>query len=199
MLTQTKLKIIFFLLDNEGHSGRDLAECLEIKESNLNPVLHEMEDDMHILYHGPPRKSKKMKQTAKKGRYKEIPYYLSDNLDGIRIMMKEIAQSGSKLDVGFTLSVFKKSKYKKDIYKLYKHDFSKAVADTLRENYPPYTNPPFTVVQKLFNNNLISQFLEADMCQLREISLNEEIWNEIKRELSIALTCGLKGNPEKGL
>ena len=53
MLTQTKLKIIFFLLDNEGHSGRDLAECLEIKESNLNPVLHEMEDDMHILYHGP--------------------------------------------------------------------------------------------------------------------------------------------------
>ncbi len=196
MLTPTKLKVIFFLLDNEGHSGRDLAECLEIKESNLNPVLHEMED-MGILYQGPPRKSKKMKQTAKKGRYKEIPYYLSDNLEGIRILMKEIAQSGSKLDVGYTLSFFKRSKYKTDMYKLFKHDFSKTVADTLRKNYPPYTNPRFVVVQKLFNNNLIPPFLEADMCLLRELSLDEEIWNETKRTLSIALTSRLKGNSKK--
>ena len=44
MLNKTQVKIILILLDNKGHPEWELAEHLNIADSNLNPVLKKLED-----------------------------------------------------------------------------------------------------------------------------------------------------------
>ena len=43
MFSESQVKVILMLLDENGHAGWDLAEHIEVKESNLNPVLKKLE------------------------------------------------------------------------------------------------------------------------------------------------------------
>ena len=58
MLTKTQVKVILILLDNQGHAGWELAEYLEIEDSNLNPILKNLEK-MEIIYKENLRLSRK--------------------------------------------------------------------------------------------------------------------------------------------
>jgi hypothetical protein len=49
MLTKTKMKVILVLLDNKGHAEWELARILEMEDSNLNPILWELEG-MEIIF-----------------------------------------------------------------------------------------------------------------------------------------------------
>jgi DNA-binding MarR family transcriptional regulator len=61
MLTKSQVKVILILLDNEGHAEWELAKVLEMKESNLNPILKDLER-MRIIYQGETRASGNQKQ-----------------------------------------------------------------------------------------------------------------------------------------
>jgi hypothetical protein len=160
MLTETQVKVLLMLLDNDGHSGRDLANYLGRQESNLNPILKRLES-MGIIFQGDARISRK--QRKKEGNYKEFPYYLSNNLDGLRIMIREITLSDKVLDSGFVLDITKKSKYIKSMKEKFKRDVAKTISDELRRSYPPYADPRFQDIQQLLNKNgLTPPFLEAD-------------------------------------
>ena len=39
MFSESQVKVILILVDNNGHAGWELAEHIEMNESNLNPVL----------------------------------------------------------------------------------------------------------------------------------------------------------------
>jgi len=72
MLNKTQVKIILILLDNKGHPEWELAEHLNIADSNLNPVLKKLED-MKSICIGSITLSHR--QHARKGIYGAIPYF----------------------------------------------------------------------------------------------------------------------------
>jgi len=72
MLNKTQVKIILILLDNKGHPEWELAEHLNIADSNLNPVLKKLED-MKSICIGSITLSHR--QHARKGIYSAIPYF----------------------------------------------------------------------------------------------------------------------------
>jgi hypothetical protein len=43
MLVKTQAKVILMLLDDKGHPEWEIAECLKMRECNLNPILNELE------------------------------------------------------------------------------------------------------------------------------------------------------------
>jgi predicted transcriptional regulator len=161
MLTERQVKIILILLDDKGHAEWELANDLEMVDSNLNPILKKMER-MGIIYQGEARTSGK--QQKRKGDYREFPYYLSNNVDGLRIMIKEIAQTHKILDTGFILETVIGSKYIKSMKKTVEKDLPKIIADELRNSYPPYAEPRFIGLQRLFKKyGLPLPFLEANL------------------------------------
>jgi hypothetical protein len=105
MLTQTQLKVILLLLDNKGHAGWELAKYLDVEDSNLNPILKDMER-LGIIYQGEPRKS--TRKHKKDGEYKEFPYYLCNNLDDFKALMVEITKTKRLYETSFILDIVKK-------------------------------------------------------------------------------------------
>lgn len=171
MLTETQVKVILILLDNDGHAGWELANILEMKTSNLNPILKKLEE-VGIIRQGDARKSTRERQRHKEGDYKEFPYYLSDNLDHIKIMIRELIQSHRTLDAGFALEIVKRSKYIKLMRIKYGKDLTKGIADEVRKNYPPYIDPSFDVIkQRLHKDGLHLPFQEDDLDEILEKKL----------------------------
>jgi len=87
------------LLDDEGHSERELAKCLDMEESNLNRILNKLIKE-GIIIQGEQRLSRS--EPNKKGdqkRYKEIPYYINHEIhyflnNILRFLTKDIEYSG---------------------------------------------------------------------------------------------------------
>jgi predicted transcriptional regulator len=134
MLTETQVKVVMILLDEKGHAEWELAEYLDMEDSNLNPILKELER-MGITYQGEARISSK--QRKRKGDYKEFPYYLGKNLDNLKTMIREMAEGKKVYDFGFILGIIKYSRYIKSMRKKFKKDLNKSVAEVLRTSYPP--------------------------------------------------------------
>lgn len=175
MLTERQVKVILILLDNEGHAGWELANILEMSNSNLNPILKKLKQ-IGIICQGDARKSTKERKKHKEGDYKEFPYYLSNNLDNIKIMIKELIQSGRILDTGFVLETIKKSRYIKTMRRKFGKDLTKTIADEVRESYPPYANSRFKIIQKLVDRNkLHAPFLEEDFEESMEKHLERDL------------------------
>jgi DNA-binding MarR family transcriptional regulator len=62
MLTEKQFKVLMILFDNKGHAGWELANDLDMKESNLNPFLKRLEKKKFI-FQGTPRKSNRPKKS----------------------------------------------------------------------------------------------------------------------------------------
>jgi predicted transcriptional regulator len=141
MLTKTQVKVILILLDNEGHAGWEIARILEMEDSNLNPILQELKE-MKIVRRGRIRVSRN--QLAKKpGQHLEYPYYLSNKLNELKIIIREIVKTNKVYDAGFVLGIMRKSKYLEFMQERFKSDLRKNMMDELRNSYPPFKDPFF--------------------------------------------------------
>jgi len=143
MLTKTQVKVILILLDNEGHAEWELARILEIEESNLNPILKNLEK-MEIIHRGQIRISKN--RWARKGEYVEYPYYLCDSLSELKTMIREIVKTNKGYDAGFLLGIIRESKYIEFMEEKFKDDLKKIIMEELRNSYPPLKDPFFVKV-----------------------------------------------------
>jgi predicted transcriptional regulator len=164
MLTKTQAKVILVLLDNKGHPEWELAEYLEMEDSNLNRILKELEE-MGLIFKGNIRSSRR--QHAKKGIYGEIPYFLSQNLDDFRTLIREIAASSKPYDTGFLLETIDNSKYLKNMKEQFKDDLNKIINEELSKSDSPYSDPFFAkviepeLVEELFCN--LDQLLQSEI------------------------------------
>jgi len=140
MLTETQVKVVLILLDNKGHAGWEISDHLEMEHSNLNRILRELEAE-GIIYQGEARRS--TNNQKKKGNYKEFPYYLSNNLEGLKIIIGEIAKSDKVFDTGFILEIIENSKYIDSMRNIFGERLNECVEEELRKNYPPYSDPFF--------------------------------------------------------
>jgi DNA-binding MarR family transcriptional regulator len=64
MFTKTHVKILLILLDDYGHPEGELSEYLEMRDSNLNPILKRL-SKMELIYQGQPRKSTRIAKKDK--------------------------------------------------------------------------------------------------------------------------------------
>lgn len=141
MLTKTKIKVILVLMDNKGHAEWELARILEMEESNLNPILYELES-MAIIYKKKEGRPSTNKLAGKTGRRLEYPYYLSNQLDDFKYILESIINSKKLYDAGFLFRILVASKYFKSMQKQYS-DLKMIMMDVLRNNYPPFSDPFF--------------------------------------------------------
>jgi len=155
MLTKTQVKIILALLDNKGHAGCELSDSLRMKDSNLNPLLKDLEE-MKIIYKGDIRSSRR--QHKNKGTYGEIPYYLCQDLDNFRILIREISGADKPYDSGFLLEIIDNSKYLKMMKELFGENLSEIINEELSKGDSPFADPFFAqiiepeLVEELFCN-----------------------------------------------
>lgn len=99
MLTEKQFKVLMILFDNKGHAEWELAKDLKMEESNLNPFLKRLVKKKFIIQ-GPPRKSEKPRH-RKEGDYKEFPYYLTNDLEILGIIIREMAVTNRVFNTGF--------------------------------------------------------------------------------------------------
>ena len=144
MLTETQVKIILVLRDNEGHAGWELARILEMEDSNLNPILKKLMK-LKIIRRGKIRKSRNI-WAKNPGERLEYPYYLSNKLNELKIMIREIVKTNKGYDAGFVLGIIRQSKYLEFMQEQFKEDLKKNIMDELRNSYPPLTDPFFVKV-----------------------------------------------------
>jgi predicted transcriptional regulator len=163
MLTKTEVKVILILLDNKGHAGWELAEHLEMEDSNLNHILKNLEKN-NIIYKGGYRLSKR--EHENKGIYSEFPYYLSNSLDKFKVLIREIAESDRPYDTGFLLEIIDNSKYLKTMREQFKEDLNKIINEELRKSDSPYSDPLFTKV-------IEPELMEELFCNLERASVSE--------------------------
>lgn len=139
MLSKTRVKVILILLDDKGHTGWELAESLEMEDSNLNPILKDLEE-RNIIYKGTIRLSRR--EHENKGIYSEIPYYLSQDLDNFRTLIREIAATRRPYDTGFLLEIIDNSKYLKVMKEQFTEEIKTIINDELSKN-DPFSDPFF--------------------------------------------------------
>jgi predicted transcriptional regulator len=130
MLTKTQIKVILILLDNRGHAEWEIAEYLGKEDSNLNPILKDLEK-MGIIYRGESRLPKK--QHKKEGDYREIPYYLGKNLDNLKKVIEEIIQS-ERRETWFIFRLIGNSKYLKSLRTRFKDNADIVIKDELQKS-----------------------------------------------------------------
>jgi DNA-binding MarR family transcriptional regulator len=162
MLTKTQVKVILILLDNKGHAGWELAEHLRMADSNLNPLLRDLEN-RNIIFKDKFRLSRKKHDN--KGFYFEFPYYLSDSLDKFRIIIREIAESDKPYDTGFLLEIIDNSKYLDIMKEKFKEDLYTIVKEELIKSNSPYSDPFFTDIIK-------PELVEELFCNLEQLVVN---------------------------
>lgn len=165
MLTKTQLKVILVLLDDKGHAGWEIADILNIEDSNLSRTLKQLEN-IGIICRGEPRKSGKQKK--KEGDYKEVPYYLTKELNHLKFMISEIAQTDRLFETYFILEIIENSKYIEGMKKLFGDEVKACVVSSLQENYPPYSDALYT---KIVEPQLVE---EAWSC--RSINAESVLW-----------------------
>lgn len=149
MVTKVQIKAILILLDNKGHAEWEIADILEMETSNLNPKLKKLQDQ-GIICQGKSRTSTKPKR--KGGDYKEFPYYLSNNLDGLKRLIKEIASLKRVFEAFFVLEIIENSKYIKSMVQIFGEEVNKTVNLVLNEYYPAYSDMFFN---KIVRPNLV--------------------------------------------
>ena len=147
MLTEPQFKVLMILLDNKGHAGWQLAEDLEMKVSNLNPYLKDLEKRKFVIQ-GPPRKS--MKPKKREGDYKEYPYYLNKDLGILGSIIKEMIVTNRLYDIGFPFRIIETSNYIKLMKDMFKEDLNKClVGFTGMEHYDRCVFDSEHVLEKL--------------------------------------------------
>jgi len=142
MLTKVQVKVILSLLDNKGHAEWELAEILKMEDSNLNPIIKKLEKK-GIIYQDGFRISGRKLGKKKEGDYREFPYYLTNKLECIKYMIREIAKSNKVFDTGFILEIIENSIYIDSMKKIFGEELKQSVISEIRENYPPYSDPFF--------------------------------------------------------
>ena len=169
MLTKTQVKVILILLDNQGHAGWELAEYLEIEDSNLNPILKNLEK-LEIIYKENLRLSRK--QHKNKGYYSEIPYFLSKSLNGFRTLIREIAATSRPYDTGFLLEIIDNRKYLKTMKEQFKEEINTIINDELSKGDSPFSDPFFVTIIK-------PELEEELFCDLERDSVEEiQAWHK---------------------
>jgi hypothetical protein len=99
------------------------------------------------------------------GIYAEIPYYLSEDLDSFRSLMREITKTHRPYDTGFLLEIIDNSKYLMEMKKQFGEEMNAIIHEELSKRESPYSDPFFTkiiepeLVEELFCN------LERLVCQ----------------------------------
>ena len=165
MLTETEVKIVLILADDKGHAEWELADILGMETSNLNPILKSLRSK-RVIIKGPARQSKRERKLHKAGEYQETPYYLSNNIDDIKTLVRELIQSDRVLDVGFSLGVIKRSAYLKSMSERFGPDLAKKIADEVLQTYQPYTDPKFKmIIQQMKMQELLFPFLQGDLVE----------------------------------
>ena len=124
MLTEPQFKVLMILFDDKGHPGWQLAEDLDMEESNLNPYLKKLEKRKFIIQ-GLPRISTKPKR--RKGDYKEYPYYLNKDLGILGSIIKEMVLTNKVYDTGFPFRIIRASNYIKLMKSIFKEDLNKCL------------------------------------------------------------------------
>ena len=169
MFSESQVKVILILLDNNGHAGWELAEHIEMNESNLNPVLKKLEK-MGIISNDEVRDSTKpisqirikgkdseyKRPKTRSGEYKEIPYYLNKSLEALRTIIREL--KGKKyphIDAGFLLNIISRSKYLEELITKFGEDVNKCATDEINRDFS-FTNKDFYMkwIADLFPRNL---------------------------------------------
>lgn len=162
MLTKTQVKVILILLDNKGHAGWELADYLGMADSNLNPLLRDLERK-NIIFKGNFRLSRRKHDN--KGIYTEYPYYLSNSLDNFKIIIREIVESDRPYDAGFLLEIIDNSKYLQIMKNQFKEDLYAIIKEELSKSKSPYSDPFFTKVIK-------PELVEELFCNLERLTVN---------------------------
>ena len=149
MFSESQIKVILILLDENGHAGWELAEHIEVNESNLNPVLRKLER-MGVIFEGNIRDSAKPKTKpgtlrdypkykrpkTRIGEYKEIPYFLNESLETLRIIIRELkGKKYPQIDAGFVLNIISRSKYIEEMIQKFGEDVYKSAIDELNKNF----------------------------------------------------------------
>jgi hypothetical protein len=169
MLTKTQVKVILILLDNAGHAEWELTKSLSEKkaksESNINPILKNLEKK-GIIYQGAPRKSRNPEK--RKGDYKEIPYFLTNGIDDLKLIITEIAKSNRLFDTGFILEIIENSKYIRTMKETFGEEINKNLKLVIRENYIPYSDPFFV--------NIIEPELNEELWKCCRIDAEDTLW-----------------------
>jgi hypothetical protein len=163
MLTKTQVKVILALLDTKGHAQWQLAESLGMEASNLNPILKDL-DRRKLISKGKVRLSER--QHENEGIYAEFPYYLSQDLDIFKTLIREIAMSDKPYDTGFLLEIIDNSKYLKMMEAQFQEDLNKIVNEELSKSYSPYSDPFFEKVIK-------PELVEELFCNLERLVTSE--------------------------
>lgn len=130
MLTERQFKVLMILFDNKGHAGWQLAEDLDMEESNLNPYLKKLEKRKFIVQ-GQPRKS--MKPKKREGDYKEFPFYLNKDLDILGSIIEEMVVTNRVYDLGFPFRFIRTSNYIKSIKNLNEWDVNEFLGKLSRK------------------------------------------------------------------
>jgi predicted transcriptional regulator len=181
MLTKTQVKVILILLDCKGHAAWELAEYIGMEDSNLNPILKELEKS-GIIYKGDLRSSRK--QHDNKGIYGEIPYLLSQDLDDFRTLIKEVAETDRPYDTGFILEIIDDSKYLKFMKEIYKENIISVLNDELSKSDTPYSDPFFI--------NIIEPQLEEELFCNFDQKKEPHLASEIQERHEKYLRCNQK-------
>ena len=186
MFSESQVKVILILRDNNGHAGWELAEHIEMNESNLNPVLKKLEK-MGIISNDKVRDSTKpisqirikskdseyRRSKTRSGEYKEHPYYLNKSLEALRIIIREL--KGKKyphIDAGFILNIILRSKYLEALMREFGVNVNKCATEEINKDFP-FTNNEFykEIVDELIPKDLSDfkerpQFTQADASML---------------------------------
>jgi len=176
MLTKAQVRIILILLDNKGHAQWELADYLEMQDSNLSPILKKLAKS-GIIFQGNARISNKKRK--KEGDYKEFPYYLANNLDGFRSMIREMARSDKVFETGFILEIIRRSKYIKSMREIIGKKLDKCMDKEIRENYPPFKDKFFTGVIE----PLLGVKIHYSICEAESDSLEDVLESKLVREM----------------
>jgi len=201
MLTETQFKVLMILFDDKGHAGWELAETLDMEESNLNPLLKKLER-INFIFQGSPRKSTKplrskehkisenASNSRKKryGDYKEFPFYLNKDLSILESLIKDMIVTNKSYDIGFPFRIIRASNYFRSMNYLFKEDFNKCMANLTRElNIGPVDYKAF-IVPEQGNRMTIEELLKLlhleifERCALPidEKPISEEMLGELE-------------------
>ena len=129
--------MLLILLDEKGHAEWELAKNLEIKDSNLNPILNKLQE-LNVIYQEiRPSSREKNAKTKKEKKYKEFPYYIRKNLESLKTIIGEIksTKSPKKIDPGFFIGILMTSNYAKKMEDEFGKDFYKTITQELVETY----------------------------------------------------------------
>jgi hypothetical protein len=176
MFTESQIKVLLILLDEMGHPGWELAEHIEMKESNLSPILKKLEtigiishesvrDSTRPISKSGTKKTKVVRPKTRSGRFHEFPYYLIKNLEALRTIIREL--KGKKyphIDAGFVLNIISRSKYLKVMIELYGEAVNKCTVEELRA---------FPFAQNGFYTNWIDGIFPIDSSEFKEKRLGD--------------------------